>query len=218
MHDTDIPAAPVQPPTQFDSRPWPRRHPWPSALISLAIFITAMGILGSLGSHRTASTTAVPPVSTSAPAATHKATTAPATTAPATTAPATTAPATTAPATTAPATTAPPAAPAAPAMSASQAQAVTAAQDYLGLGSGFSQYGLTQQLTSSAGSGFPPADATFAITYLHPDWNAQAVEAAQGYMQLGGFSHDSLMQQLTSTSGSGFTYAQAAYAVAKVGL
>ena len=111
-----------------------------------------------------------------------------------------------------------PTTPAAPAMSASEQQAVDAAQNYLSLGSGFSQYSLTQQLTSSAGSGFSQADAQFAINYLNPDWNAQAVDAAKGYMQMGGFSHSSLIQQLTSDAGNGFTEAQAEYAVTQVGL
>ena len=103
-------------------------------------------------------------------------------------------------------------------MTTAQQQAVDAAQGYLRLGSGFSQEGLIQQLTSSAGSGFTQADAQFAVNYLHPDWDVQAVEAAQGYMKLGGFSASSLTQQLTSDAGSGFTQAQAEYAVAKVGL
>lgn len=106
----------------------------------------------------------------------------------------------------------------APALSTAEQQAVEAAQNYLALGSGFSKYSLFQQLTSSAGSGFSAADANFAISYLNPDWDAQAVEAAKGYLALGGFSHDSLIQQLTSDAGSGFTLAQAEYAVAKVGL
>ena len=93
-----------------------------------------------------------------------------------------------------------------------------AAQSYLSEGSGFSQYSLDQQLTSSYGSGFSQADAQFAINYLHPDWDAQAVDAAKGYMQQGGFSAESLTQQLTSDAGNGFTEAQAAYAVAQVGL
>lgn len=103
-------------------------------------------------------------------------------------------------------------------MTTAQQQAVDAAQGYLQLGSGFSQESLIQQLTSSAGSGFALADAQFAVNYLHPDWDAQAVEAAQGYMKLGGFSASSLMQQLTSDAGNGFTQTQAEYAVAKVGL
>jgi hypothetical protein len=103
-------------------------------------------------------------------------------------------------------------------MTASQQQAVDAAQNYLSDGQGFSAYSLNQQLTSSSGDGFAPADAQFAIGYLNPDWDAQAVDSAQGYMKMGGFSAASLTQQLTSDSGDGFTPAQAAYAVAKVGL
>jgi Host cell surface-exposed lipoprotein len=53
----------------------------------------------------------------------------------------------------------------------------------------------------------------YAINYLHPDWDQQAVDAAKGYLQLGGFSQASLLQQLTSSVGSGFTQAQADYAV-----
>ena len=86
------------------------------------------------------------------------------------------------------------------------------------MGSGFSQESLLQQLTSSSGSGFAPADAAYAINYLKPDWDAQAVDAAKGYMQMGGFSASSLTQQLTSDAGNGFTEAQAEYAVAQVGL
>jgi hypothetical protein len=110
------------------------------------------------------------------------------------------------------------AAPSAPAMSVAEQQAVESAQSYLNLGSGFSAESLLNQLTSSAGSGFTNANAEFAINYLKPDWDAQAVEAAKGYLNLGGFSHDSLIQQLTSNYGDGFTLAQAEYAVAKVGL
>jgi hypothetical protein len=94
-------------------------------------------------------------------------------------------------------------------------QAVDAAKGYLSIGQGFSQQGLLQQLTSSAGSGFTEAQAEYAINYLHPDWDAQAVDAAKGYLQLGGFSQASLLQQLTSSAGSGFTQAQAEYAVSQ---
>ena len=97
-------------------------------------------------------------------------------------------------------------------------QAVEAAQGYLGLGSGFSEQGLLKQLTSSAGAGFTEAQAEYAVNYLHPDWDAQAVDAAKGYMQLGGFSQASLIQQLTSSYGAGFTEAQAEYAASQVGL
>lgn len=106
----------------------------------------------------------------------------------------------------------------APAMTPSQQQAVDAAQQYLSMGNGFSRQGLIQQLTSSAGDGFPTSDATFAVNYLHPDWDAQAVLSAKGYLQMGGFSASSLLQQLTSSAGDGYTYAQASYAVHAVGL
>ena len=112
-----------------------------------------------------------------------------------------------------------PAAPAAPVMSAAEQQAVTAAPGYLNLGSGFSAESLLKQLTSSYGDGFAQSDAQFAINYLQPDWDAQAVLAAKGYLSLDtGFSRSSLIQQLTSSYGDGFTEAQAEYAASKVGL
>jgi hypothetical protein len=105
------------------------------------------------------------------------------------------------------------------AMTNGQYQAVTAAQDYLSDGQGFSYHGLLQQLTSNYGSGFSASDAEFAINYLSPDWDAQAVISAKGYLSDGeGFSRSSLIQQLTSDYGSGFTEAQAEYAADKVGL
>jgi hypothetical protein len=97
-------------------------------------------------------------------------------------------------------------------------QAVETAQGYLGMGTGFSEQGLLKQLTSSAGNGFTQAQAEYAINHLNPDWDAQAVDAAKGYMQIGGFSRASLIQQLTSSYGSGFTEAQAEYAASQVGL
>ena len=97
-------------------------------------------------------------------------------------------------------------------------QAVEAADGYLTEGQGFSEQGLLQQLTSSAGSGFTQTQAEYAINDLHPNWDAQAVDAAKGYMQIGGFSRASLIQQLTSSAGNGFTLAQAEYAASKVGL
>jgi Host cell surface-exposed lipoprotein len=116
-------------------------------------------------------------------------------------------------------TPAPPAAPAAPALTTSQEQAVIAAKGYLSDGQGFSLTGLIKQLTSSFGSGFAKADALVAIKSLNPDWNAQAVIAAKGYVSDGqGFSHSTLLRQLTSSYGSGFTNDQATYAVSKVGL
>jgi hypothetical protein len=100
------------------------------------------------------------------------------------------------------------------AMTGTQQQAVDAAEGYLSEGQGFSKEGLLSQLTSSAGNGFSKSDAEFAIKYLHPDWDAQAVDAANGYLNEGqGFSDQGLIQQLTANAGSGFTNAQAEYAI-----
>jgi Host cell surface-exposed lipoprotein len=110
-----------------------------------------------------------------------------------------------------------PAAPASPSMTGAQQQAVDAAEDYLSDGQGFSDQGLLGQLTSSAGNGFPQSDAQFAINYLNPNWDQQAVDAANGYLSGGqGFSEQGLLQQLTSSAGSGFTEAQAAYAISSL--
>jgi hypothetical protein len=107
-----------------------------------------------------------------------------------------------------------PAPPTTPAMTASQQQAVDTAQNYLSDSQGFSYNSLLQQLTSSYGDGYSQSDAKFAIRYLHPDWNAQAVIAAKNYLSDGqGFSKASLLQQLTSSYGDQFTQAQGQYAV-----
>jgi hypothetical protein len=96
-------------------------------------------------------------------------------------------------------------------------QAVDSANGYLSEGQGFSEQGLLRQLTSNAGEGFTEAQAEYATNYLHPDWDAQAVDSAKGYLGDGeGFSRSSLIQQLTSSYGAGFTEAQAEYAVNKV--
>jgi Host cell surface-exposed lipoprotein len=99
-------------------------------------------------------------------------------------------------------------------MTDAQQQAVDSAGDYLSEGQGFSKQGLLNQLTSSFGSGFSKSDAEFAINSLHPDWDAQAVDSAKGYLSEGqGFSEQGLLQQLTANAGNGFTEAQAEYAI-----
>jgi Host cell surface-exposed lipoprotein len=111
------------------------------------------------------------------------------------------------------------ASPTTPAMTSSEQQAVESVQSYLSDGEGFSYQGLLQQLTSSYGSGFSESDAKFALSYLNPDWNSQAVIAAKSYLSDGeGFSKVGLFQQLTSSYGSGFTTTQADYALSKVGM
>jgi hypothetical protein len=95
-------------------------------------------------------------------------------------------------------------------------QAVDSANGYLSEGQGFSEQGLLQQLTAAAGEGFTQAQGEYAISYLHPDWDAQAVDAAKSYLGDGeGFSRSGLIQQLTSSYGAGFTESQAEYGVNK---
>ncbi|BCW04965.1 Ltp family lipoprotein [Arthrobacter sp. NtRootA1] len=105
-----------------------------------------------------------------------------------------------------------------PSGTAAQMQALAAAKGYLASGIGFSEASLTKQLTSSAGNGFPQADAQWAVDNSGADWNAEAVKAAKGYLASGiGFSEASLTKQLTSSAGNQFTQPQAEYAVANSG-
>ena len=82
----------------------------------------------------------------------------------------------------------------------SQEQALGAAQDYLNV-TAFSRAGLIDQLSSSAGSGFSKADATWAVDHLSVNWNEQAVKAAKDYLQLTHFSCNGLIEQLSSSAG-----------------
>ena len=112
----------------------------------------------------------------------------------------------------------PPPVQSAPQYTVSQQSAITAAEQYLSMGEGFSREGLIQQLDSSAGSGFSVADAKFAVNHITVNWDQQAALAAKGYMQMGGFSRSSMVQQLESSAGSGFTHAQAVFGAKSVGL
>lgn len=103
----------------------------------------------------------------------------------------------------------------------SQQNAYKSAISYLSF-KGFSRKGLLQQLTSSAGDGFPAADAEFAVARLEReggvDWNEQAAKSAKSYLSFKAFSRAGLLQQLTSSAGDGFTAAQAAFGVKAAGL
>jgi hypothetical protein len=103
----------------------------------------------------------------------------------------------------------------------SQQNAYRSAEDYLEFTS-FSRKGLLDQLTSDAGAGFPAADAEFAVARLEAegavDWNAEAAEAAEGYLEFTSFSRQGLLDQLTSEYGGQFTRAQAEYGVGTTGL
>jgi Host cell surface-exposed lipoprotein len=108
--------------------------------------------------------------------------------------------------------------PVVPAGTAAELQALAAAQGYLSDGQGFSEAGLLSQLTSTYGDGFAQTDAQWAIDHSTPDWNAQALAAAKGYLSDGqGFSQAGLTAQLTLPSGDQFTQAQAEYGVAQSG-
>ena len=66
-------------------------------------------------------------------------------------------------------------------MTPSQENAVRSAESYLD-SMAFSRQGLIDQLTSEYGEQFPEADAVFAVDYVNPDWNAEAVEFAESYL------------------------------------
>jgi Host cell surface-exposed lipoprotein len=112
-----------------------------------------------------------------------------------------------------------PSPPSSPSPTMAQYQARAAAQGYLALNTGFSRQGLINQLTSNYGGQFSVADATWGVDHSGADWDAQAVLAAKGYLNLGtGFSRDGLIQQLTAPIADAFTYDQAVYAANQVGL
>ena len=94
-------------------------------------------------------------------------------------------------------------------------RALQSAESYLAM-SGFSKQGLYEQLSSSAGEGFTPAEAQYAVDHVHVDWNKEAVESARSYLEMEPMSRAELIDQLSSSAGEGFTYEQALYAVNKV--
>jgi hypothetical protein len=95
------------------------------------------------------------------------------------------------------------------------ARALQSAESYVAM-SGFSKKGLYEQLSSSAGEGFTPAQAQYAVDHVDADWNKEAVESAKSYLDMQPMSKTDLIQQLSSDAGEGFTYEQALYAVNKV--
>lgn len=102
-------------------------------------------------------------------------------------------------------------------LTASQENAMEAAENYLDM-SGMSKKGLIQQLSSSAGDGYPKKDAKFAAAHVDANWNAEAVQAAKQYLDTSSFSCQNMIEQLSSSAGSNFTTKQAERAARKVGL
>ncbi len=76
----------------------------------------------------------------------------------------------------------------------------------------FSRSGLIDQLEYE---GFTTAEATLAVDYLDVDWNEQAWEKAEEYLNYTSFSRSSLIDQLEY---EGFTHEQAVYGVDEAGL
>lgn len=102
-----------------------------------------------------------------------------------------------------------------------QQNAYRSATSYLDM-TGFSRAGLVGQLTSEYGDGYTPEDADFAVARIESeggvDWNAEAAQSAQSYLEMTGFSRQGLIDQLTSQYGDKYTPEQAEYAVNSVGL
>lgn len=108
-----------------------------------------------------------------------------------------------------------------PEMTTAQSGAVRSATSYVDL-MGFSRQGLIDQLTSEYGDGYDLADAEFAVSHLESaglvDWNEEAVQSAESYVDLMGFSRQGLIDQLTSEYGDKYTLSQAEHAADAVGL
>lgn len=100
--------------------------------------------------------------------------------------------------------------------SAEQKNAYKAALNYLEY-SGFSKAGLVDQLSSEYGDKYPVEVAEFAVQYLEDndlvDWQAEAIESAQSYLEFSGFSRTGLIDQLSSEYGDKYTAEEAAAAV-----
>lgn len=97
-----------------------------------------------------------------------------------------------------------------PELTLAQQNAVESAQNYLSF-MGFSRTGLIEQLEFE---GFSAEEATFAVDFVAPDWNAEAAEKAQAYLDTMSFSREGLYEQLAF---EGFEPAQIDAALAAVG-
>jgi hypothetical protein len=95
-----------------------------------------------------------------------------------------------------------------PKLTPAQKNAIDSANQYLST-SAFSRKGLIDQLKFE---GYALKVAAFAVDYIHPDWNIQAVKSAKEYLSQGSFSRSGLIDQLKF---EGFTTAQATYGVNK---
>lgn len=105
-------------------------------------------------------------------------------------------------------------------MTLSQQNAVKTALNYVDL-MAFSRKGLIDQMSSEYGDKYSREDAEFAVSYLEEnnlvDWDAEAVQCAQNYLDLMAFSKDGLIDQMSSDAGDKFSRKQAEYAASQVG-
>lgn len=97
-----------------------------------------------------------------------------------------------------------------------QRNALRSAKQYLAM-SGFSKKGLIEQLSSSAGDGYPEADAKAAVESMDVDWKEEAAESAKQYIQMSGFSCKGLIEQLSSGAGDRYTREEAEYGAKQAG-
>lgn len=97
-----------------------------------------------------------------------------------------------------------------PVLTIGQQNAVNEGESYLSF-SAFSRSGLIDQLEYE---GYSTADATFAVDFIAPDWNAEAAESAKSYIEFSSFSRQGLIDQLMY---EGFTAEQANFGVTSVG-
>lgn len=105
-------------------------------------------------------------------------------------------------------------------MTLSQQNAVKTAMNYVDL-MAFSRKGLIDQMSSEYGDKYSREDAEFAVSYLEEnnlvDWDVEAVQCAQNYLDLTAFSKDGLIDQMSSDAGDKFSRKQAEYAASQVG-
>ena len=80
----------------------------------------------------------------------------------------------------------------------------------------FSKKGLYEQLTSSAGAGFPKDAAQYAVDNVNADWKANALAKAESYRETMSMSNADIKHQLLSDV-EGFTQDEVAYAMKNLG-
>ncbi|MFI8773995.1 Ltp family lipoprotein [Gordonia sp. NPDC062954] len=218
QHNNDMPTAQWGQPTPPEGKKgWSRRRK--IAVGGVAAFVTLGGIGAAMGGTSDTETKEVnaSPGSVSAPTPVEQAAAEQATVAQA---PATATQVVDTTTTEAPAP-APESAPATPSLTSSQRNAVRAGETYLDM-MGMSKQGLIRQLSSDAGDGFSVEDATVAVNHIEQqgdvDWNEEAVQAGQTYLDMMGMSRSGLIQQLTSDAGDQFTLEQATYAADQLGV